>query len=230
MIGLLVKREAINISRAMNKQRDPFVFVEIATTLFLAFKYLSIWISPSATSPDAIAGYGTLIAFEFIMVHSGVMMAVAPRKIALLMLVPFYGVFALAFNAFMPNNEILWLYLFVVLGRMRFAFSDVNKNERIRMIVRSVGTVLLYFFLLMFVAFLSERVPLLGMTKDALEKINYFENQEASGLFVEKPQTAMAMGAIYFTLLSVLTVRSSWQEIKRMFAAVRQFLRLREPS
>ena len=70
----------------MNFRRDPMEYLNIAINLLIAFKYLQVWIHPAGASGETILSLGTLMGFEFIMVHSGVMMAAVPRKISLFLL------------------------------------------------------------------------------------------------------------------------------------------------
>jgi len=117
----------------IEKYDKPFEYAGIFMSLLIAYQFLMVWLSPDASDSSKISSMAGLMAFEFVMVHSGVFMAVMPKKISLFILIPFYGLFALAFTASIGNTDILIIYLIVVFNRMRFAFSDVSSHIKNRM-------------------------------------------------------------------------------------------------
>ncbi len=183
----------------------PFEYGGVLMSLVLAFKYLSLWLSPEANQVSIIYSFATLMAFEFIMVHSGVFMAVMPKKVTLFLLLPLYGLFALAFNYSIPDgNSILYIYFFVVFNRMRFAFSDVPKHIRIRAVLMSVFSVLIYFVLVMIVAIFSDSIPEFGLNSNFLESSGYNDHKTSGGLFTDLPHTAICLGFTYYTLIGLI--------------------------
>jgi len=142
------------------------------------------------------------MGFEFILVHSGVFMAAMPRKISLLVLVPFYGLFALAMNALIPGNAILWLYLSVILTRMRFAFSETSDAAKEANIIFSVVSVMTYFFMMILFAVLNEVIPRFGITESYLKSIDYSSLHDSGGIFIDMPNVPITMGVLYFTILA----------------------------
>lgn len=174
--------------------------------LAIAYQYFSLWVHPSTDSALKIADFAVLMAFEFIMVHSGFFMAVMPKKISLFVLIPFYGLFAFGMNNTVSDHSILIIYGLVVFNRMRFAFSDASIAIRTRQVEKSLYSVLIYFVLTLLVAIGADYVPKLGLNKVFLNSIDYYQNLKSSGLFTEQPQTAIALGFFYYTIIAFLEV------------------------
>ena len=158
--------------------------------------------APGLGDGEIILTFGAMMAFEFILVHSGVAMAVAPRKVSLFALFPIYGLFALGLNATIPGNAILFLYLGVVLTRMRFAFSKPTRDAIIANIGFSIAAVITYFILTIIFAFSGENLPHFGITEAYLDTVNYSSLHDSGGIFIDMPHVAIGMGIIYFTLLA----------------------------
>jgi len=193
-------------SDIIEKYNVPFEYAGAFMNLILAYQFYKIWTSPAISDANKIADYAVLMGFEFIMVHSGVFMAVMPKKISLYVLLPVYGLFALAMNTFVSDNSVLIIYGIVVFNRMRFAFSDVSKKIQQKAIFNSVIAVLVYFVLVFVVAFNNEHIPLFGLTKEFLAEINYYENLKTGGLLLDEPQTAFSLGFLYYTILALMAL------------------------
>jgi hypothetical protein len=181
-------------------RNSPFSFVEYGFQAYYATVFLMVWLHPEQHDVSLINDLAILMAFEFIMVHSGVFMAVMPKKWSLFIFFPFYGLFAFAFNDSVINTNILYIYLLTVLNRMRFAFSDVSPEVRTAQMGKSAVKAMFYFLLILAVCIGNELIPKFGLTDDFLEKSNYFKTVKSSGLFVEKPYVPICMGFIYYAL------------------------------
>lgn len=153
----------------INFQRNsPFSFVEYAFQAYYATVFLMVWMHPNEHDVSMINDLAVLMAFEFIMVHSGVFMAVMPKKISLFVFFPMYGLFALAFHNSVINANILYIYLLAVLNRMRFAFSDVSPEVRAAQIGKSAVKAMFYFFLIFAVCIGNDLIPKFGLTDEFL--------------------------------------------------------------
>ncbi|WP_428230815.1 hypothetical protein [Flavobacterium sp.] len=181
-------------------KNSPFSFIEYGFQAYYATVFLMVWLHPEQHPVSLINDLAVLMAFEFIMVHSGVFMAVMPKKLSFFVFFPMYGLFALAFNHSVINTNIFYIYLLTVLNRMRFAFSDVGPEVRALQIGKSVSKAMFYFFLIFAVAFGNALIPKFGLTEDFLEKSNYFDSVKSSGLFIDKPYVPICMGFIYYSL------------------------------
>ncbi|WP_278020059.1 hypothetical protein [Flavobacterium ginsengisoli] len=111
-------------------RNSPFSFIEYGFQAYYAYVFLMVWTHPELHPVSLINDLAVLMAFEFIMVHSGVFMAVMPKKWSLFVFFPLYGLFAYSFNESVVNTNILYIYLLTVLNRMRFAFSNVAQEVR----------------------------------------------------------------------------------------------------
>lgn len=181
-------------------RNSPFSFIEYGFQAYYAYVFFMVWMHPELHPVSLVNDLAILMAFEFIMVHSGVFMAIMPKKWSLFIFFPIYGLFALAFNESVVNTNILYIYLLTVLNRMRFAFSNVSPKVRGIQIGKSVGRAIFYFFLIMAVCFGNALIPRFGLTKEFLEKSHYFQTVKSSGLFIEKPYVPICMGFIYYSL------------------------------
>ncbi len=184
-----------------------FEWIGIILYAALVFEFLRLWIAPSPNDIERILTLVMLVLFEFVLVHSGVFMAVMPRKMSLFIFIPFYGIFALAMNAAVPGNTILILYMAVVLVRMRYAFSNPTDEMKTKTLIFSGAAAFLYFILMFIFAFGGDFLPKFGLTHSFLQGNGFFNLANASGEFIEKPHIALSMGAVYFTLLSVLEIK-----------------------
>ena len=158
--------------------------------------------SPGPDDGTIILTFGVLMGFEFILVHSGVFIAVTPRWLSLTLLVPIYGVFAWAMNSMIPGNAILWLYLSVTLTRMRFAFSKPSAQANAANTLFSLAAVMTYFIMVFIFAFSSGILPQFGITETYLNSVNYSELHDSGGIFIDLPHVPLTMGVVYFTLLA----------------------------
>ncbi len=182
-------------------------WVNIVFYSILVFEMLRLWFAPGPQDVGRILTLAMLMVFEFVLVHSGLFMAVFPRRISLILLIPFYGLFAIVFNFIVPGNAILFLYLAVIFVRMRFAFSNPTRAEKTKTLIVTICAAFLYFVLVFIFAFGANFIPDFGLNQDFLQSNAYFNLSDAGGIFVEQPHIPLAMGSVYFTLLALLEVK-----------------------
>ena len=183
-------------------------WIGIAIYGWIIVEMFQLWHHPGPDDAARILTLATIMAFEFVLVHSGVFMAVMPKKISLLVFIPFYGVFALAMNAMTPGNTILWLYLGIIAVRMRFAFSNPTEEAKGKNMTMSVAAVMTYFVLIFVFAFGANIIPDLGLTAEYLESSGFQTLRNgATGIFIESPQVPLAMGIVYFTLIALWEIK-----------------------
>ena len=191
----------------IEKYDRQFEYAGILMNVFIVYQLLQLWVFPQPTQAEKIYSMSSLMAFEFVLVHSGVFMALMPKKWSLIIFVPFYGLFAYAFNKSMPNNVILITYMFVVLNRMRFAFFNVDKKFKDRTILFSIIALIVYFILIFVVAFSSEILPPFGLTNEFLNLSGYNKLKSnlggSGGLFLDAPQTGLCLGILYYSILAI---------------------------
>lgn len=190
--------------KIIEKFDRQFEYASILMNVFIAFQFFLLWMHPQIIDVDKIATLSALMLFEFVMVHSGVFMAVMPKKTSLFFLIPFYGIFAWAFNQMVDDNLILIAYALVILNRMRFAFSDVTKEIRGRTILKSVLSALIYFLLLIPFVTAADYVPKLGLDDTFVEASGFGISNNTDGFFVEFPHAIMALGVVYYCSLAIM--------------------------
>jgi hypothetical protein len=158
-----------------------------------------------------------LILFEFILAHSGVFMSYFGRSKWMLLLILFYGAFALVFNTLVNDNQILVLYGAVVLNRMVPGIQNRDEKEKARGVIISVFYAMTYFLLLFFFFFFSDKIPQLGLTDDFLSISKYNDITQASGLFLEEPHFAICFGALYYMMLTLWDLILIIRRVKKSF-------------
>ena len=194
------------MANIIERYDKPFEYAAIVMNLIIAIQFLKLWYDPTFSDANKIFSMATLMAFEFIMIHSGVFMAVMPKRISLFLLVPFYGLFAFSFSKFINNNAILITYGLVILNRMRFAFSNVSPFIQYRAIQTSFRAATSYIVLIFICVFSNGFLGPLGLTQPFLKASGYFEQVSGSGLFVEKPHVAISFGFFYYCTLAVIEI------------------------
>lgn len=205
----------------IEKYDKPFQYGALVLNVVMAYQFFLLWYQPTPNDIEKISSFITLILFEFVLVHSGIFMAVMPKKLSLLIFVPFYGIFALAFNSFSKDNTILILYCLVVLNRMRFAFSNVSSHIKGRVLFNAIISMMIYFVLIFVVFIFESLIPKLGLTTQFLNETNFYNSIDATGEFIEKPHIAMCFGFLYYIGLSFveayfLSKKPPQQTIKKL--------------
>lgn len=190
----------MNIIEKYDKQ---FLFAGVFFNLLIAVRFFQLWYAPQEDQANQIITMATLVGFEFIMVHSGVFMAAFPKKFSLFIFFPIYGLFAYSFASMIEDWHIIIVtYLVVVFNRMRFAFADVPEVIKQRNILFSALAAMIYFFLIMLIAFNAQGIPALGLTETFLNDANYFSKLKNGGILTEIPQSAMSFGVVYYVTLA----------------------------
>jgi len=190
----------------IEKYDRQFEYAGILINLLIAYQFYAVWSNPSINDAGIVSTLAILMAFEFIMVHSGVFMVVIPRKISLYVLFPLYGLFALAFNTMTESNTILIAYLLIIFNRMRFAFSDVSPGLKNRAILTSVLAAIIYFVLIFVIMFNMNSIPELGLNTSFLEISGYNAAKTSGGVFIDAPHIAICFGLIYYCFLVIIEV------------------------
>lgn len=198
-------------SSILERLEPSFGFVDFMMMAFMSYQYFKLWMMPEIGDAEKIFQMAGLMGFEFIMVHSGVFMAVMPRKLSLFFFVPVYGLFAWAFNSIIGGGNIVaYIYMLAVFNRMRFAFFNVDEELKNKQIGRSVFAAMTYFFLIIGVAVGSGMLPEYGLNDENLRQIGYDEAKTHGGLFLDEPQTAICAGAVYYLILALFALPGKW--------------------
>jgi len=187
-----------------------FTLVDTVGILILATTYFKLWLMPELSDANAIYTLCVLIAFEFFMVHSSLFMSSVNRKSlnsVLLLVVPFYGIFAVIFNFFVDNNAVMILYLLVVFNRIQSGLTQPENSPVNLTMLRSTLTILIYFFLLIAIVVLSDSIPELGVSNEYLTASEYHTTvKKHGGLLLDVPKIGLCLGTAYFSLLFLLEI------------------------
>lgn len=183
-----------------------FDYVDVLFSLFMVCMLLRLWIWPQHSDVETIIFISALVMFEFVMVHSGTFMALIPPRYSLLVLVPFYGLFAWVFSMMAGNGgTIMAIYFLAVLSRMRFAFFTSDKGLKARVFKASCIRGLIYLFLLFpFAIFIGDLLPELGLTRPFLLQAGYYTAKGGLDFFLSPPHVAVAFGVLYYSALTYL--------------------------
>ena len=206
------------------KLKTVFSLIDTILILYLAYKFLSLWICPQADQVEMIYDFAILMAFEFIMVHSGVFMSFFGKswKVWLAFII-FYGLFALIFNTFVNSNYIIIMYCAVVFNRMLSGMQIVRNNnenatEKETAIGKSAVVCMIYFLLILGVCLCAHFIPKFGLTDEFFQTTNYHDNIKIGGIFTEMPQVSMCFGTLYYLALALMNIFS----IVRSFESAEQ--------
>ena len=207
-----MKKTKSNSSNSILETIEPsFLFADFLMMGFMAFKYYILWSNPQTGDAANIFQMAGLMGFEFVMIHSGVFMAIMPKWLSLLVFAPLYGLFAWAFNKIIGgDNLVAYIYMIAVFNRMRFAFFNVSEEMKQKQVGRSVFAAMLYFFLVFGIVLGTSLIPELGLSTENLEKIGYAEAKTHGGLFLDEPKTAICLGTIYYMGLCLLSLPGRW--------------------
>ena len=160
----------------------PCEYVEVAQTALIACQYLYLWLFAGPDDAYKVYSLAILMAFEFVMVHSGLFMAAMPLKASIRLFIPLYGLFAFAFGHSMREGDytIIILYLATVLNRMRFAFFNVSKSVKQRVVRQSMIALAVYFVLTVSVVCAESVIPSFSLGDAFSESASYTREADAS--------------------------------------------------
>ena len=184
-----------------------FSLIGLALNIYLAYTYLKLWTHPQVNDIEIIYSLSVLVFFEFILVHSGVFMSYLGRSWkSWLLIIFFYGVFALAFNAMVSDNQILILYCAVVLNRMLPKIFNREKPDMKEELSISAIYAVVYFALIMIMIFASDLIPQFGLTKEFLEAARFDDIVKGEGFMDDMPHAIMCFGVVYYVILALFDI------------------------
>lgn len=189
---------------------DNFVF-----TLFngyLLYQYMHSWFSINP-DPLTVETLAVLICSEFIMVNSGVLMAVFQKKLLILFFALVYALFAYEFNKMLPlqDNKIMIAYFVLVLHRMRFAFYNKSEKQRDKLLGLSGLAAILYIVSIGFCVVFSNSLRKLTYTNAFLDENNFQHNNYDPS----QNSILMATASIYYSLLIFSYLSNEYLEKKQ---------------
>ena len=190
-----------------------FSLIGIGLNIYLSYIFLSLWVRPQVDDVEMIFNLSVLMLFEFVLVHSGVFMSCFGRSWkGWLVFIPFYGIFALAFNTMVSGNQVLILYGAVVLNRiLSRMWNSEKKAMEEELAISAVYAVLYFLLLIVVVVFCASYIPKFGLTDDFLSAVHY--SRYAKGVNVV-PNVSMCFGVLYYLMLTLVDTMLAIHEAK----------------
>lgn len=186
-----------------------------------AAMFLAVWLHPFIFGALSVKTAMLTMLLEFFLIHAtGFFTAlggndrVAPklRVLGLVGLSLFYvlmiGGVAWSFGEWWPLLAFAWL----VVGKVMWARGgDTGHDATMLKMAAWAGSVVAYLFAALVTVMMP--VPRLGMREELQPGFGFSEN--SGGLWIEQPQTVVAMGALYFALLCVAKLLAArWESRK----------------
>ena len=186
------------------------LLLAIATNLFLAGLFYRALVNP-VDFKDFIYKTGLMIfMIEFMSLHSSGMFFGAAQevgkpvnkvmtlKVKITMFV-FYNIFVVVFASF-TGQWLAALYFAVSLASKAVYSRSIDAAKRLAPVAAGIAMLLLSTFLVVFTA------PLLADWFPFPSEVKAARPSGQSGLFLDTPQTLMAWGVIYFTLVTLCEI------------------------
>lgn len=185
-----------------------FGYADVFISIGMAAFALKLWLYPTRETVPDILSLCFIAVVEFIMLHSGTMMAFARgfSRWLPLVFVPLYGLFIMAFAMEGGGAYVVWLYCLAVFSRIAGAFFITDMGELTRRFKSAFIQTFVYFFSIFPVVMLSDTglIPHLGMSPGALKCIGYdAAAHDAYGMLTGKPHITMCFFVLYGLGLSM---------------------------
>lgn len=173
-----------------------------APDLLIATVYLTTWISPRLFGDDTVQHLLFIILFEFIILHSAsVLVAVllggfGDKKGSgcLVVISLFYLVFAVGFSVVIKAWWPVVAIVALTANRVQTLWQKPRDNRRTRTHVIVTWALTFGFYFFLFIAVNLIPWPRLGIDDAIVDALM----AQGSGSLVEAPQTALALGLIYY--------------------------------
>lgn len=185
--------------------------------IFLGIRLILVWRDPLRYEQGRWVRLGVgILVMEFIVVHSGMMMAgFLHGKEGLAALFPdvaimlgVYLLFAVAFSAAFKSRGLLISFLFIIIGRL-VAFAIGHGASIPIVMAQSVLSIGLYGIAVV-ISIIG--LPRLGITKGIAADLM---KGSGSGLWVDEPHRAIGAAAFYFIMLGLTEISIlSWFDVR----------------
>ncbi|WP_300668950.1 hypothetical protein [Soonwooa sp.] len=188
------------ISQFFKKYDLGFENFQILNYFLSVFFCLKVWLVPSQSDATFITNGIQLFVVEFLMMHSGVFLSVFARSKKFFLIALLYGLMIYGLAKSFQNNYYFYLYLLIVMNRMRVGFS-ANPVFFVRGIAMSIAGGLFFLVAGISMAILENWIPQFGLTETYLTQSGFrWQNARTGGMLVDKPQTVMYFWIVYFSL------------------------------
>jgi hypothetical protein len=179
--------------------------VSAVPDLLLAASFLAAWVNPATRGVPTVRRLVMIILLEFFIVHSsGFMSAIAvgdrERRTTITMtlgLGAFYTLFLAAFSAGFGDWWLLGSFWLLMGNRLLGLILGQSPDEKRQSFIMGSWAVSVAAYLLAVSIGAVSEPPALGVTASVIHAQGF----TIGGLWTEKPQTALAAGAIYFAIM-----------------------------
>lgn len=178
-----------------------FDYFDVLVSLGIALFILKLWIFPQQDDIGDILTLCLIMVVEFIMVHSGAMMAFARSfsRFLPLVFVPLYGLFIWAFYLAAGDVNIVWLYCFAVFCRLCGGFFSSDPGVLARQFKCAFFHAMIYFAAFVLVGTGAGRPLRFGLTEPFLAAANYYSRAEdAYGMLLQTPHVTLCFAFVYY--------------------------------
>lgn len=197
--------------------------VNVVPDLVLAGAFLVTWIAPFALGIDSVKHYLLLVLLEFIVIHSAAFMGNAAmatsrptkRVLSTLGFGVFYSLFAGGFSAAFKTWWPLIAFWGLTLNRLvSYVAARTLSPDDQKAVQQSWGLSAALYLGAVFLTLFTP-VPSFGITKEVLPALHL----PGSGLWIEQPGRAMAVGVIYFggqAAFEIVMAIRNWQRARAL--------------
>jgi hypothetical protein len=189
--------------------------------------FLTAWVAPATLGPEAVKNLMLVMLIEFIVVHSSAFYAgiaassnVSRLRRMLLMLgfgafyMIFIVAFAVAFDSTWPIFAFVWLLLSRFAHVWMHPVQGSLETERMMLLWAASGAT----YVIGAIATSVLPLPALGMKPEFVASMHL----SGSGVWIERPQTVLAFGLIYFAIQARVKYGLTDAEDAPRAAALRQ--------
>lgn len=188
----------MNIVERYDKQ---IRYSSVINYFVLSVQYALLWITAKQAGPETIKSYCAIVAFEFILVHSGIFMfGFAKLKFTLPIFLLFYGLFAYVINKSLTTNGLIISYMLIMLQRIRTIFFSTS-NVVFNRFVYSFKVAIIYVSLMVFLVVIKDYIPGFGMSGP----VTISDNNMVTKI---QPHILLTFGTFYFLILAYLEYRA----------------------
>lgn len=191
------------------------ISMSIFGDVVLALAFWATWLQVDSAFMRPIETLLVVMLVEFIVIHSAAMMGgvwlgdgSVTKRVKML---AGFGVLYIVFAASYAKYAEEWWPVVVMAGlmvnRMLTVVLVPNPDDGVRKKVEAGWARSTMLYLLLTGATVMLPVPRLGISEEVVDAAEI----GGGGLWVEQPQKVIALGALYFSALALLEVRSQWR-------------------
>jgi len=171
--------------------------------------FIVAWIAPGFVGPTRVKDLMLTMLIEFIVMHSSVFYATVAgmdgasrgKRLAIVTaLSAFYLMFVLGFSVAFESSWPIWAFGWLFVSRFMHLWTSTAATSENAQRMMSSWVISALAYLGGVFATIVLPLPALGLTPQAIAALQIPKNM--SGLWIDKPWTVIAFGALYFGVLA----------------------------